>query len=302
MLSLRTIARTALRSGVLALVGLAISPGRAEVGVSQRPGLDVERAVSIVQRIVDDPEPVGISWARVTPVDVASRFVLNEQGLQNGDGRPSVLVAAAGVPLVAWARNSAAGYDVVCSRFDGNGWTVPEVLAATPADDLDPVLLTDPADGSIHLLYWIHDSAPRVMHRQLAADLSAWTPPVQVSEPGEVATRPSGVFHNGLLRVSYEIHDQGFGAAPRRIALATRVGSEFYSQTVAVTLHAGPNWPEVHSALGRMWVDWVDAGGEMAWIRQPAPGQWEAVDLVPFANNEERDYHVRGRIAVLAKD
>jgi hypothetical protein len=140
------------------------------------------------------------------------------------------------------------------------------------------------------------------MHRQLAADLSAWTAPVQVSEPGEIATRPSGVFHNGLLRVTYEIHDQGLGTAPRRIALATRVAEEFFSQTVAVTQHAGPNWPEVHSAGGRMWVDWIDAGGEMAWIRQPAAGQWESVELVPFAGNEERDYHVRGRIAVLAKD
>jgi hypothetical protein len=289
-------------AGILAVVGVTSSPCWAEVGVSRRLGLDVELAVSIVQTIVDDPEPVGIAWARVTPAEVTSRFVLNEQGFQNGDGRPSVLVAAGGTPFVAWARNSTTGYDVVWSRFDASAWTVPEVLAATPSDDLDPVLLSDPADGSIHLLYWTHDGAPRVMHRQLAADLSAWTEPVQVSEPGEIATRPSGVFHNGLLRVTYEIHDQGLGTAPRRIALATRVAEEFFSQTVAVTQHPGPNWPEVHSAGGRMWVDWIDAGGEMAWIRQPAAGQWESVELVPFAGNEERDYHVRGRIAVLAKD
>jgi hypothetical protein len=40
----------------------------------------------------------------------------------------------------------------------------------------------------------------------------------------------------------------------------------------------------------------------MGWIRQPAPGLWEPVGLVPFANNEERDYHVRGRVAGLARN
>jgi hypothetical protein len=303
MLSLRRIARTARLAGFLAAVGLATAPASAEVAAARadQPG-SLRIACYIAQAIIDDPEPVGVAWARHTPVGNTSRVVLNEQGYANGDGRPSLLASATLAPIVVWARNSPAGYDIVYSRFDGTAWTTPEVIVATPADELDPVLLEDPTDGSIHLLYWIQDLSPRVLHRQAPADLSSWTAPVQVSQPGEIAARPAGVFHNGLLRVSYEVHDHGFGAAPRRIELATRVGGSFSQQTVAVTQHAGHNWPEVHSAGNRMWVDWIDADGEMGWIRQPAPGLWEPVGLVPFANNEERDYHVRGRVAGLARN
>ena len=69
---------------------------------------------------------------------------------------------------------------------------------------------------------------------------------------------------------------------------------------VALTYHPQPNWPRVHSAKGRLWVDWIDAESEMGWTRQLPQGGWDPAQLEVYSGAEDRDYHVRARIAVQA--
>jgi hypothetical protein len=212
-----------------------------------------------------------------------------------------IVQAGTGAPLVAWSRNSPSGFDIVTSRFVDGAWTTPVAIAATGANELDPVLVADPASGSVHLLYWVDASPWRVMYMQAPADLSSWTAPLQVSQQANAACRPSAVFHQGLLRVVYEIHDLGGGTTPRQIALATYDGLvPFLTQTVAMTNELGANWPEVHSGGGKLWVDWIDGAGQMGWRRQPQPGVWDPVQVEPFSSAGERDYHVRGAVKALA--
>jgi hypothetical protein len=288
------------------LLGFAMAahPGTfvyAEVGVITQ----VQGPTSyILETIVDEPEPIDTAafWLRHFP-DTAHRRVLNEQGHANEDGRPSLLAGAGpGFPIVAWSRNSPAGYDIVISRFDGSNWTAPQVISGAPADELDPHLVLDPIDGSIHVLYWIHDGSPRVMHRQAPTDLSSWSPPSQVSSPGDAACRPTGAFHDGVLHVAYELHDLGYGSAPRQIMLATRDGQTFSSQILTTTQYAAENRPRVHSAGGRIWVDWIDAEGEMTWIRQSQGGSWDPVQIEYFETPEQRDFHVRGLVRQRAQE
>jgi len=274
----------------------------AEVGVvvdSQRPDLKNPYVLGI---ITDDPDPLG-TWIPFEP-GLSARVALNPTGDVNGDGKPSIVRNhVSGLAVVAWSRNSPSGYDVVVSHFAGGSWSGPEVLAGSPSDEREPFLTIDPADGTFHVVYWIDDAFPRVMHRQAPADLSSWSAPVQVSQAGENACVPSAAVHEGALRVVYEIHDLGVGLAPRQIAMATADAGGFVREILSTTWHAGKNWPEVHSAAGVLWVDWVDADDEMAWLRRdPQTGVWEPVRTEGYGSIEERDYHVRGGIRFKAWD
>lgn len=278
---------------VLVVAAVALVPAFAEVGVAIDSGSSLPVSY-IIAGITDDPEPIGNAWIRYS-AEGGGREVLNSEGFANGDGPPSLKVTA-GVPVVAWAKNSTDGYDVVFSRFAGGVWTVPQHVASSADDELDPFLIVSPIDGSVHLVYWIDDDTPRVMYRQASSDLSSWGAPVQVSHPNEVAVRPSGAFHDGVLKVVYEVHDFGFGTTPRQIVMATQQGAIFTSELLATTQFAGDNEPTAHCASGTLWVDWVDADGEMAWTRQLPTGSWLSVAIEFFQTTEELDYFVRGTI------
>jgi hypothetical protein len=284
--------------GCALLVGCLFSTARAEVGIALRD--DGFPVGYVMKAIVDDPEPVGIVWQRFS-AESPARKILNDQGLANGDGRPSLATApGSSVPMVAWSRNTPQGFDVVISRFVAGGWETPQIVAGSSGDELDPTLLVDPVDGSVRVVYWVGGPASRVAFRQAPADLSSWSSETVLSQPGEVACRPSATLDAGSLLVAYEVHDFGYGATPRRIVLARQDSAGTVWESLAVSQHPGDNWPQVHSAASVVWVDWIDAEGEMGWMRQPELDPWEPVQIETFAGPVERDFHVRGAIRLQA--
>lgn len=259
---------------------------------------------TILGIITDDPDPVvGIRfWDRVHAIGSAF-VVLNPDGDANGDGRPSVVWnPASDQSIVAWARQNGSSLDVVFSTYEGGAsWSAPLVLAGDVSlDELDPSLVLDPSNGDVHLFYWVDDATPRVMHRQAPADLSSWSSPVQVSSSSDPACRPAGVFHDGVLHVAYEVHDYGAGQTPRQVVLSRKEPGGFVPEVVAITYFGGEPRPQVHSRHGKVWLDWVDASGEMAWIRRDPTGQWEPTRYEPFADPESLEFHVRGAIRMQA--
>jgi hypothetical protein len=283
-------------AGVLLL--LLSAPLGAEVGVILDAGTGSAQGPYEIGAIIEDGNPVTAMWQPHSPPE-SDRAILNPDGELNGDGRPSsVFNIVSGLPIVAWAKSSPGGYDVVVSRFVEGAWTDPLVLAedATFAEPAEPTLLIDPAGGAVHLLYWTDDAWPRVMHREAPADLSSWTAPVQVSQPCELAVRPAGVFHQGALYVVYEVHTSQLGGTPRQIVLAWEDGGGYSSEVVATSGHDTPNRPQVHSASDMIWIEWVDADGEMRWTRRETPGPWDPLEVETFATSEQREYHVRGAI------
>ena len=290
------------------LLALAISAGnaRAEVGAlwSDNASANLLGGYKMMA-IGDDPEPVPPTiWRAYSPAG-SGRVVLNPEGEANGDGAPSMLAdPGSGLLVVAWARNSASGFDIVVSRFQAGAWSVPQVVIDTAASALDPQLVLDPT-GNIHLVYWVDGATPEVFHVQAPASLSSWSAPIRVSQPGQAACRPAGVVFQGVLRVAYEVHDFGYGNTPRQVVLARFDGEAFVPEIVAITNNLGDVRPEVHAHAGRMWVDWVDTqtsggSGEVAWTRVNAQGHWESIRYEPFVNAEQRDYFVRGGVRLKA--
>jgi hypothetical protein len=289
----------------LATALLAPGAAHAEVGVANQTGPSA-RLVVYVLEITEDPSPIGTVWRKLSAPNQL-RIDLNPQGEANGDGRPSIVTDAnSGLVAAAWSRNSAAGFDVVVSRFVNDAWTVPQVVVASAASELDPRLVLAP-DGTVHLFYWVDGATPQVLHTVAPSDLSSWSTPVLVSQPGVAACRPTGAFYNGVLRVAYEVHNFGSGNAPRQVVLARLENGAFVAEVVAMTNNLGEVRPEVHSHAGKLWVDWVDyettgGSGELAWTRLDAQGQWQAIQFEPFVNREQRDYLVRGGARLKAID
>jgi len=283
---------------VALMVHVASPPTEAEVGVVIHPSGAVSSY--ILQIIVDEPDPVTIAWSPYH-VGNADFLVVNGEGFDNGDQEPSMItVPGSNSPIVAWAKNTPSGFDIALTHFDGTNWGEPQVVAGTPADELDPSLVLNPNDGSIHLFYWVNDGSPRVLHRQAPADLTSWSPPVQVSHSGDIACRPSGVYHDGTLQVVYEVHALGLGTAPREVVHALQNGQTFSSDIVATSQHPGDNQPQIHSASDQLWIDWIDGENDMAWTRQLAGGAWGPIQTEYFGTLEEREFHVRGVIRIHA--
>jgi hypothetical protein len=249
--------------------------------------------------LIEDPEP-GTYW---TPLTQGShRRILNPQGATNGDGRPSTAYnVVTSLPLVAWAKNSASGYDVVISRFEGGAWTVPAVVAGTSDDELDPQLVVDPADGTVHLFWWVASAVPHVLHAEAPADVSSWSAPEVVSQPSEVAVRPAATIRGTTLWVAYEVHATALGGTPRQIVVASGDGGTWSSEVVGTTLHDSDNRVGIHAGIDRLWIEWIDDDGEMAWSRSFGPA-WEPIATEPFVSVEDREVFVRGRIRGMALD
>jgi hypothetical protein len=287
----------------LAIGLLAPAVSRAEVGVAMMPASPGPRIVYILGVIDEGPTPITqVVWRPAGP-GRSDRIVLNPQGEANGDGAPTVLSdPATGLVAAAWARNSASGFDVVISRFTAGAWTEAQVVAGSPSDELDPQLVLDP-DGSVHLFYWVEGTTRQVFRVTAPPDLSSWSAPSLVSQPGESACRPAGAFYNGILHVAYEVHNFGNGNSPRQVVLARLDSGVFTPEVIAMTNNLGDVYPQVHSHAGRLWVDWVDAetsegSGEIAWTRMNAQGQWEPIHFDAFASYVEREYKVRSGVRV----
>ena len=286
---------------------LASGLARAEVGATWIPGQPSVRLTGYqIVGIGDDPDPIPRVWHQNGGF-VPGRAVLNAEGDLNGDGLPSMINdPASGFMAVAWPRNSATGFDIVISRFENGAWSVPAVVVDSTVNALDPQLALDGA-GNVHLFYWEDGATPQVFHKQAPLDLSAWSVPQLVSQPGQAACRPAGTVFQGVMRVAYEVHDFGYGNTPRQVVLAKLQGGAFITEVVAITSNIGNVRPEVHAHAGRLWVDWIDAqtsggSGELAWTRLDAQGQWEPIQYSPFANVEQRDYLVRGGVRLQVVD
>ncbi|NNE35192.1 MAG: exo-alpha-sialidase [Rhodothermales bacterium] len=289
---------TSSRLRLLSLIAMALlfpPEGRAEVAThgDESPGRTV--VILEVNRLTDGDGPWGSVWESHSTEEQV--HVLNGDGEANQDGQPTILLHPhTRVPIVAWPRRTATGYDIVVSRFRNGSWDEPSVVAIGDGGTLDPYLIADPTTGEVHLFYRMGEGRPHIEHRSASDDATSWSGATVVSAPGEIAVRPSAAWHLGRLLVAYEVHVDALEGASRQIVVAEPDGATWINEIVASTAHNGRSDPQIHSDGTRIWVDWIDAPDALSWTCREDDGSWASLETEAFSGAEDREYHVRGRV------
>ena len=234
-----------------------------------------------------------------TRLHVEYSYVLNATGAANGDrGAVFAIDPQTGRPFVAWSWFDGSDYEVVISQWGGSGWTAKEIVTDNAVDDLDPSIAFG-ADGSCKVSWWRPGSGGEVWYRDKVVG-GTWAGEERVSAQVEVGSRPSVVEHQLSTRVAYQIENGGI----TEIRAASRNG-EWQSELIATTAYLGPAGDgdidvEVHSRGDRLWIDWVDAAGQLAFTVYDAAGdtwsvpQSRSYSVLPG----EREVDARGRARV----
>ena len=106
--------------------------------------------------------------------------------------------------------------------------------------------------------------------------------------PTEYGGQGYGCLENVLVVEEFCRQDSSIGSA------ALLCG--FASETVATTSNEGPVRPEIHAVSGRLWVEWVDAPGEIAWTTEESGGGFGPLRFESFESAMEREIFVRAKI------
>jgi len=254
----------------------ATSLVRAEVSVGSRQAGPAFLAIGSGEGGVPVP-----TWA-VIRQDVDPSLVLNASGDDNGDGPAAWAIdPATGNPVVAWAWWDGSDHEIVLSRWNGSEWTSWDHLTDNDLDDVDPAI-TVADDGTVRLTWWRTENGHRtVWFRDLSLrDGSA----EEVTPLPRAGSRPGIAPWNGDIKVAFQREEAGV----RDVRVATR-STGWSDELVASTGYAGPAGDgdidvEIHALAGHLWVDWIDAEGQLAWSEwDGSEGAWGPVRHEPYS-------------------
>ncbi|NIL99546.1 MAG: hypothetical protein GTN89_00990 [Acidobacteria bacterium] len=250
-----------MRKTLFVAVMLALLGSVASAEVSYRIG-EVDGGGVIIMGIIDHSDPVGIAWQPLG--QIPADWILNPSGATRGDGWPSVARDPnTGYESVTWAYNAGSDFDIAYSEWDGTQWAPVEFLTASTAKELDPRVRVA-SDGTVAVAWWEDGVVDTVFLRTRLAGSPIWSSPVQVSQPGVPARRPSIVDHEGTIRIVYE-QDAIIG----QDVVVTTVTEEGYTrETVHTTARTEPLDAILHTRGSHLWLDWKessDALGRAAW-------------------------------------
>jgi len=255
----------------LALAALAAFAGDVRAEISADPG---ENCVGVLMLgVIEGPDPIPqIIWEPVRDIDPT--LILNPDGAVRGDGRPDVAIdPATGWPHVVWAYFSGPDFDIAYSHWDGSGWTEPEFLTSSAANQLDPRIYID---ATATYVTWWEQSAQRVWLKTRLRG-AAWEPAEQVADQNGM--RPTVVTWGGTVFVASEVDD---GQGGREIVLSTLLESgSFSSQFVNESSGDQPLELMLHNEWGQLWMDWRHADDQFAYSEFDG-SEWTPPQTVPW--------------------
>ena len=227
----------------------------------------------------DSPWPFG--WA-VVRQHVDPSLMLNPGGDDNGDGPAAWAIdPSTGNPVVAWAYWDGSDHEIVLSRWTGTEWSAWEFLTDNALDDVDPAIAVA-GDGTVRVTWWRSEDGHRtVWYRDLAAESGT---PEEVTPLPRAGSRPGVALWEGDVKVAFQREEAGL----RDVRVATR-STGWSEELVAQTSYAGPAGDgdidvRVHALAGHLWVDWVDAEGQLGFSEwDPAAGAWGPVEHEPYS-------------------
>lgn len=258
---------------------LFVGPARSEVAVEISGG-----AYRGFVMIAPWPEPDPWPLFTVIRQDIASNLPLNPYGNPSTDGRPeSAVNPATGYPDVVWSWYDGHDWEIVLSRWNGAAWTDRQLLTDNDVDDIDPMIVCR-TDGSCGVVYWRSGQPGHSFYMEAPAPGSPG-PEEQVSVVIDGGSRPSIADVGGVTRVAYQVEAAGV----TQVVAAKRAAGGWDREIIHQTSYRGPAddgniAPQIHYAAGKVWVDWLNAVGEMAYRTQdPVTGVWSDVQTEAYS-------------------
>lgn len=255
----------------------------------------------------DDPSPDP--WGRVR-LDASADLMLNVDGTANGDGGPAFAIdPVTGWPTVVWAWFDGNDHEIALSHWDGTAWSAWEMLTDNGEEDLDPAV-TYGTDGSCRVTWWKGDDQ-QVWYQQRPPS-QGWSSEERVTVVVEEGRWPAVAAAFGHSRVAYQVAN----ADATDIVVATRQEGGWQRRVVTSTTYEGPAGDgdlhvRIHESGGRLWLDWVDGVGSMAYSEYDnATDSWSSPLYEPYTWDgaageteywERESARVRVRLKVLAQ-
>jgi hypothetical protein len=193
------------------------------------------------------------------------------------DGRPDLVVdPTTGGPIVVWAYDAVIDHDIAVGEWTGDDCRLSlGFLTSSLVDELDPRVFVD-RDGTAYVVWWEAGLPERVLLSYRLAGSRYWEFPSEIATGGR---RPAVVVHNGQLLVAYE-RDAADG---QEIVLAVPGESGYDLEVVATTTRSAGLDVVMHSAAGRLWVEWKHSDTELAYS-QRVSARWTTPTIVPRTN------------------
>lgn len=239
----------------------------------------------LVQGIIETPDPIecnafdeDVPWSDANGdgvIDFGDEIVV--PAYDTGLGT-EVLAAV-------WASGTAADHDVSFSERIGGLWSDESLVAATPADEIDPAIDVS-ADGVINVAWWESDAPHAVLATRRDPMTGIWARSVVVATDGG---RPTIVARGAQRFVGFERHDS---ASTRQVVVVVEApGGRFDSTKIAQTGYQGPLDITLHTAGARIWVEWQHTA-VLRGVSEYVNGRWIAPKTqpwngLPWAGNDQ---------------
>ncbi len=268
----------ALRGSVVIVIGLILGPwAPAPAEVSEDPTGFLQMALETGDHGTDgSPFP----WSRFRPGP--THAVLNENGDNEGDGRPAFALDESSLPLVTWPDARPGGtHVIVISHWTGSEWSEPEEISEDGPDVADPALDVAP-DGTLAVAWWEPETGTLAWVRRRPPG-GSWQPPEPVGDEGAIRRFPTVAATADDIVIAFSAETGGTFEV--RAALRSHGWAEQVLDSGLVESRwrgRGDVALELHRVNGVVWADWLRSTTELATSRlDPATGSWSAPESIP---------------------
>ncbi len=273
-------------SWMILILVLLFSPSiqlHAEVSANRLGDRSVSTLMmDLVAGITDGADPIPqlrwIPYRKVHP-----RWILNPSGAIRRDGRPDLSFHQTGIPFATWAWNNGGDHDIAFAHWTGDRWSDTQFLTHDAADQVDPRIHVT-QNGVAWITWAVAGDESKIMVSAKHVGDTSWSPPLRLTAPNEMVSRPTIVAQPGAAWVAYERFRGDDGDVTPRVAVRRVTPDESLATNLLfpTTLTSNVD-PILHFEEGTVWMEWKFGPDRFAWVVLEGEGQG-ALHLHPWTD------------------
>jgi hypothetical protein len=175
--------------------------------------------------------------------------------------------------------------EIFFSVLQGTDWLLSEQITSNTLPDENPRLAIS-GQGVRWVSWWRDDALDAIYAASKPSVGGPWSTPAQLSPASVNARYPDIAVFGGTVFIAYETIPS---SGNRQIIVSKQMDPlPWPSQTISTALQANRLFVQIHQALGRLWVDWVDSGQSLGWSEYVS-NAWSAPQFEPYGGSGDLD-------------